>query len=74
MKGEQIEKLLNLGDPEIKSLWMKWDKGDCSDVGLCEILLYQLIKEHKEENGNYYDTDYDQIILRYGINGNRKER
>ena len=44
---------------------MRWDKGDCSDVGLCEILLSQLIREHKQENGFYYDRDYDKIKLRY---------
>jgi len=59
-----IESFLNLKDPEIDMLYRSWDKGDCSEVGLCEILLYQIIKEHKEENGVYYDTDYDQIVLR----------
>ena len=46
-----IESLLNFKDPETRRLHMSWDKGDCSEIGLCEILLYQLIKEHKEENG-----------------------
>ena len=63
--SEQLEALLNLEDPITKQHWMAWDKGDCSDVGLCEILLAQLIREHKSENGHYYDTDYDQIKLRY---------
>jgi hypothetical protein len=44
---------------------MSWDKGDCSKIGLCEILLAQLIREHKEEHGIYYETDYDKIKLRY---------
>jgi hypothetical protein len=61
----QIEALLNLEDPITQQHWMAWDKGDCSEVGLCEILLAQLIREHKSENGVYYDTDYDQIKLRY---------
>lgn len=61
-----LEGFLNLDDPEIKQLWMKWDKGDGSEVGLCEILLYQIIKEHKEANGDFYDRDYDEINLRYG--------
>ena len=64
MKNE-IEKLLNLDNPEIYQLYMKWDKGDCSEVGLCEILLRQLINKHKEENGIHYDMDYDEIKLRY---------
>jgi len=63
---DKLEPLLNMYDPEIKQLWVRWDKGDCSPIGLCEILLYQLIKEHKEDNGIYYDTDYDEIKLRYG--------
>tara|TARA_R110000824_G_scaffold320133_1_gene507089 strand:- start:289 stop:483 length:195 start_codon:yes stop_codon:yes gene_type:complete len=62
---DKIEELLNMDDPITKLNWMGWDKGDCSEVGLCEILLDQLIREHKEENGQYYDSDYDQIQLRY---------
>ena len=63
-RREIIEDLINLDDPEIKTIYRRWDKGDCSEVGLIEILLYQVIKEHKQENGEYYDTDYDQIKLR----------
>jgi len=65
-RREIIEELLNLEDEEIKQEYSRWDKGDCSEVGLCEILLYQLIKEHKQQNKEYYDTDYDNIKLRYG--------
>jgi len=65
-RRNKIEELINLDDPEINMLYRSWDKGDCSEVGICEILLYQIIKEHKEANGDYYDTDYDQIKLRYG--------
>lgn len=64
-RKEQIESFINMNDEEIKGDYLKWDKGDCSEVGLCEILLKQLIKEHKQENGEYYDSDYDQIKLRY---------
>lgn len=63
---EEIESLLDFNDDEIKGLHNKWDKGDCSLIGLTEIYLYQLIKRHKRENGLYYDTDYDNIKLRYG--------
>jgi hypothetical protein len=55
-----------LNDDEIKQLYNVWDKGDCSLVGLTEIYLYQCIKKHKQENGAWYDTDYDNIHLRYG--------
>ena len=65
-RRKTLENLLNLEDEEIKQLWMRWDKGDCSEVGLCEILLYQTIKEHKKANGEYYDRDYNEIVLRYG--------
>ena len=64
-KRDQIESLLNMEDPITKQHWMGWDKGDCSEVGLCEILLAQLIREHKQENGVWYNTDYDEIKLRY---------
>jgi hypothetical protein len=63
-KIEEVEKLLNLEDHEIYDLYRSWDKGDCSLVGLIEILLFQEIKNHKKENGQYYDTDYDLIRLR----------
>ena len=65
-KKDKIGDLINLNDPEIDLLYRSWDKRDCSEIGLCEILLYQLIKEHKQENGVWYDRDYDKIKLRYG--------
>jgi len=65
---DTIESLLDFKDDEIKQLHWSWDRGDCSLVGLSEIYLYQCIKKHKQENGEYYDTDYDQIKLRYGTN------
>ncbi|MDA3781477.1 MAG: hypothetical protein PF487_14815 [Bacteroidales bacterium] len=37
---ETIESLLDLNNSEIKELYNKWDKGDCSLVGLVEIYLY----------------------------------
>ena len=46
-------------------MYNSWDKGDCSFIGLIEIYLFQNIKKHKEENGEYYNTDYDRIKLRY---------
>ena len=64
---DKIIKLLDLDDNEIKSLFNSWDKGDCSKVGLIEILLYQEIKKHKEANKLYYDTDYDKIKLRFNF-------
>ena len=64
-KRNAIESMLDMDDPITKRNYMSWDKGDCSEVGLCEILLSQLIRQHKQENGYYYETDYDQIKLRY---------
>ena len=63
---ETIESLLDLNDTEIGTFYRSWDKGDCSLIGITEIYLYQCIKKHKEANGEYYDTDYDNINLRYG--------
>jgi hypothetical protein len=67
---DKIEELLDMGDTitDLCSAERKfsiWNKGDCSEVGLCEILLDQLIRKHKEENGEWYDRDYDEIKLRY---------
>lgn len=64
-RRNQIESLLNMEDPITKQNYMRWDKGDCSEVGLCEILLAQLIREHKNENAEWYNRDYDEIKLRY---------
>lgn len=60
-----IESLLDFNDKEISIMYHSWDKDDCSIVGITEIFLYQCIKNHKQKNGEYYDTDYDNIILRY---------
>ena len=48
---DKIEELLDMSDPMTKSHYMIWDSGDCSEVGLCEILLDQLIRKHKKDNG-----------------------
>jgi hypothetical protein len=64
-RREKIESLLNFDDPITMDHYRVWDKGDCSEIGLCEILLAQMIREHKNENDENYDTDYDQIQLRY---------
>ena len=62
---DKIEELLDMDDTITKRKFSIWNKGDCSEVGLCEILLDQLIRKHKEENGEWYDRDYDEIKLRY---------
>lgn len=62
-----IEDLLDLDDAKIKGLYDSWDKGDCSLVGIIEIYLCQTIMRHKLENGEYYDTDFDKIRLRYEL-------
>ena len=64
-RREQLESLLNMEDTITKVNYMRWDKGDCSEIGLCEIVLAQLIRSHKQENGEWYDIDFDQIKLRY---------
>ncbi len=62
---KQLITLLDFNDEEIEQDYRKWDKGDCSEIGLCEILLKQLIKKHKITNGIHYNTDIDEIKLRY---------
>jgi len=59
---EVAESLLNMEDPEIHSLWMGWDKGDCSIVGMIRIVMIQEIKKHIKENGIHYDGMYDEIL------------
>jgi hypothetical protein len=61
-KIEEILKLLDKDNYEIECMYRSWDKGDCSLIGLIEILLYQEIQKHKKYNGEYYDN----IKLRYG--------
>lgn len=48
---ETLVSLLNLEDDETKRKYLSWDKGDCSPVGLCRILLEQLITEDKKSKG-----------------------
>ena len=62
---EKIEELLDMKDSQTVRDYAAWDKGECSEVGLCEILLAQLLRKHKTENGEYYNRDYDTIKLRY---------
>lgn len=64
MERDKIIELLDLNNPNIKQLFNSWDKGDCSIIGLCEILLYQEMERHKKENGDWYDRDIDEIKLR----------
>lgn len=48
---ETLVSPLNLEDDEIKRKYLSWGKGDCSAVGLCRILLEQLIMEDKKSKG-----------------------
>ncbi len=69
---DTIETLLDLDNDElIRQIYYSWDKSDCSLVGLIEILLFQEIQKHKKENGKYYDTDYDNIVLRISHYANK---
>lgn len=61
-----LENSLDLSDPKIEKLYTKWIGEDMGDVGLCEILLYQLIEKTKKEKGNEYTGDFNNIVLRYG--------
>jgi hypothetical protein len=62
---DKIEELLDFNDQQTKINYMSWDKGDCSVVGLCEILLSQELRKHRQENGEWSDSDYEIIKLRY---------
>lgn len=67
---ECIELLLNSDNEDIKSKLLSWDKGDCSLIGLVEILLYQLIGDFVNKNGthiylNNIRTRFDKCIADY---------
>jgi hypothetical protein len=59
---DDIENLLDLENPEIKTLYNSWDKGDCSMVGLIRILMIQEIHNHIRVNDIYYDGMYDEML------------
>ena len=62
----EVTPLINLNDLEIKALYDKWYENDCTIVGLYEILLYQNIREEIAIEGDVYQGEYDNIVLRYG--------
>lgn len=62
MTIEKIEELLNMKNPNTKQNWMKWDKGDCSKIGIVRILLIQTIEEEIKERKNQYDGCYDHLL------------
>lgn len=59
---KEIESLLDLNNNKIRQLYNSWDKGDCSKIGLTKILLYQNILEYIDNNGVYYDGEYDDLL------------
>ena len=61
-----LENSIELSDPKIEELYTKWIAEDMGDVGLCEILLYQLIEKTKKEKGDDYNGEFNNIVLRYG--------
>lgn len=62
MKREEIEKLLDLNIPKIKTLYMGWDKGDCSLIGLIRILMIQEIEKEIKSRKGYYDGQYEDLL------------
>jgi hypothetical protein len=62
MKTDDIEKLLNLENKETQHLYMTWDKGDCSLIGLARILLIQEINKEIKIRGVHYDGQYNELL------------
>ena len=58
----EIENLLNLENPLIKTLYNSWDKCDCSEIGLAVILLKQLINTEIEFRNKQYDGCFDELL------------
>ena len=63
MERSDIEKLLDFSEPEIDSLYRSWDKGDCTIIGLARILLIQEIKKEIQDRGEYYDGQYNELLI-----------
>jgi len=61
-KIDKVEELLDMNNENIKSLYMSWDKGDCSTIGLIRILLIQEIEKEIKNRGVYYDGQYDKFL------------
>ena len=62
MKRTDIENLLDLDNKEIQQLYMCWDKGDCSLIGLARMLLIQEINKAIKIDGQHYDGKYDMLL------------
>jgi len=60
--NNKVFELLDLTDQDIAQKYRGWDKGDCSDSGLVQILLYQTIKQHRKENGEYRNREDDDLF------------
>jgi len=39
--SSKVYEMLDFEDYDIKKRWRSWDKSDCSDMGIVELLLYQ---------------------------------
>ena len=62
MKRSDIENLLDLDNKEIQQLYMNWDKGDGSLIGLARMLLIQEINKAIKIDGHHYDGRYNELL------------
>ena len=67
IERSEIEKMIDLDIESIRQLYMTWDKGDCSLIGLIRILLIQEIEKEIKNRGEFYDGQYDDFLnfIRY---------
>jgi len=63
MKTSELDKFIDINSDKIRSLYGTWDKGDCSIIGLLRILMIQEIEKEINDRGQYYDGQYDEILL-----------
>ena len=58
----EIEKLLDMKYSTTKRLYMWWDKGDCSLIGLIRIYMIQEIEKEIDIRGEHYDEQYRNVL------------
>jgi len=62
MKRSDISELLNLDNEELQKLYIHWEKGDRSLVGLARMLLIQEINKEIKILGSHYNGEHNELL------------